>query len=138
MRRVITYGTFDLLHYGHVNLLRRARALGDSLTVALSTDAFNFLGKGKDCYYNYEHRRLMLEAIRYVDEVVPEWGWDRKLADAKFYDILVMGDDWAGKFDDLGFHEVVYLPRTPDISTSVIKEDISSGRWLDTKAVTGR
>lgn len=127
MRRVITYGTFDLLHYGHINLLRRARELGDYLIVALSTDEFNWNEKGKRCYFPYEERRRMLEAIRYVDLVIPEESWDQKTADVDRYqvDTFVMGDDWAGKFDFLKSRcQVVYLPRTPEISTTKIKSDL--------------
>lgn len=125
MRRVITYGTFDLLHYGHINLLRRARALGDYLIVALSTDEFNREQKHKASYFPYEKRKLLLESIRYVDQVIPETDWAQKQRDVAAYEIdtFVMGDDWKGKFDylrDSGV-EVVYLPRTPEISTSRIK-----------------
>ena len=124
--RVITYGTFDILHYGHINLLKRAKQLGDYLVVALSSDEFNEL-KGKKSYYSYETRKMMLEAIRYVDEVIPECNWEQKLTDIKQYgiDVFVMGDDWSGKFDYLSEGcKVVYLPRTPNISTSVIKSTI--------------
>ncbi len=123
MKNVITYGTFDLLHPGHINLLRRARALGDHLTVALSTDEFN-AGKGKHSFHSYRDRVLLLESLRFVDRVIPESTWDQKVPDVKKYDIdvFVMGDDWAGKFDFLNEHcRVVYLPRTPGISTSHIK-----------------
>lgn len=126
MRIVITYGTFDLLHYGHINLLRRAKELGNYLIVALSTDEFNSL-KGKKCYFTYEVRKTMLEAIKYVDEVIPENNWEQKIEDVKknHVDIFVMGDDWKGKFDFLkDYCEVVYLPRTPDISTTQIKNDL--------------
>lgn len=127
MRRVITYGTFDLLHYGHINLLRRAKALGDYLVVALSTDRFNWEDKGKKCYFTYEERKAMLEAIRYVDLVIPEDNWEQKRTDVEEYsiDVFVMGDDWAGKFDFLTEQcEVVYLPRTPEISTTKIKTEL--------------
>lgn len=124
IKRVITYGTFDLLHYGHINLLRRAKELGDYLIVALSTDEFNRL-KGKESFFNYEQRKLLLEAIKYVDMVVPEECWEQKENDIKKYDvdIFVMGDDWLGKFDYLKETgaKVVYLPRTPEISTTQIK-----------------
>ena len=127
MKKVITYGTFDLLHYGHVNLLRRARALGDYLVVALSTDEFNWNMKHKKCYFPYEKRKLMLEAIRYVDEVIPEENWEQKNTDVVKHgcSVFVMGDDWKGKFDFLKDKcEVVYLPRTPDLSTSQIKKEL--------------
>ncbi len=130
MKRVITYGTYDLLHYGHINLLRRARALGDYLIVVLSTDEFNWEEKQKKCYFPYEIRKSMLEAIRYVDLVVPETCWEQKRTDIHKYnaDIFVMGDDWEGKFDFLKEEgaEVVYLPRTPDISTTQIKSNLKS------------
>ena len=128
MKRIITYGTFDLLHYGHINLLRRAKELGDYLVVALSTDEFNWNQKHKKCYFPYEQRKLLLEAIRYVDLVIPENCWEQKRTDMHRYqaDVFVMGDDWRGKFDGLAAEgvEVVYLPRTPEISTSQIKADL--------------
>ncbi len=126
MKRVITYGTFDLLHYGHINLLRRAKEYGDYLIVALSTDDFNS-NKNKKCYFPYEKRKQLLEAIRYVDLVIPEENWEQKISDVKEFrvDTFVMGDDWEGKFDFLKEHcEVVYLPRTPEVSTSQIKKDL--------------
>lgn len=127
MKRVITYGTFDLLHYGHINLLRRAKQHGDYLIVALSTDEFNWNSKQKKCYFNYEKRKMLIEAIRYVDLVIPESSWDQKIADIKLYHInkFVMGNDWEGKFDFLKDHcEVVYLERTPEISTTQIKANM--------------
>ena len=127
MKRVITYGTYDLLHYGHINLLRRAKALGDYLIVALSTDEFNQNAKGKKTYFSYEIRKNLLESIRYVDLVIPEQNWDQKIADIQNYqvDVFVMGDDWAGKFDFLkDYCDVVYLERTPDISTTKIKAEL--------------
>ena len=127
MRRVITYGTFDLLHYGHINLLRRAKQYGDYLIVALSTDDFNWNEKQKKCYFSYEQRKQLLESIRYVDLVIPEENWDQKISDMKEYhiDTFVMGSDWEGKFDFLSdLCEVVYLPRTPEISTTQIKKDL--------------
>ncbi len=128
MKRVLTYGTFDLLHYGHINLLRRAKALGDYLVVAVSTDDFNEL-KGKKAYHNYETRKMMLEAVRYVDLVIPEENWEQKIDDVKKYDIdiVVMGSDWAGsdRFDYLkDYCEVVYLPRTEGVSTTQIKQEL--------------
>ena len=128
MKKVITYGTFDLLHYGHVNLLQRAKALGDYLIVAISTDEFNWNEKQKKCYFSYEIRKQLLEAIRYVDLVIPEENWEQKVSDVKEYhiDTFVMGDDWTGKFDFLKpYCEVVYLPRTPEISTTQIKKDLN-------------
>ena len=126
MKRVITYGTFDLLHPGHINLLRRAKDLGDELYVGLSTDEFNQM-KGKTSVLTYEQRKTVLEAIRYVDHVFPESDWEQKTSDIKKYEIrcFVMGDDWKGKFDFLkDYCTVVYLPRTPDISTTDIKQKI--------------
>ncbi|EAF1795996.1 glycerol-3-phosphate cytidylyltransferase [Listeria monocytogenes] len=126
MKKVITYGTFDLIHWGHIRLLERAKALGDYLIVAISTDEFNRI-KHKEAYHNFEHRKLILEAIRYVDEVIPESNWEQKLEDVKNrgIDIFVMGDDWEGEFDFLKpYCEVVYLPRTDGISTSKIKDDL--------------
>lgn len=128
MKRILTYGTFDLLHYGHIRLLKRAKALGDYLIVALSTDEFNEI-KGKKAYHNYETRKLMLEAIRYVDLVIPEENWEQKINDVKEYkaDIVVMGSDWAGsdRFNYLtDYCEVVYLDRTEGISTTKIKEEL--------------
>jgi len=129
MKKVITYGTFDLLHYGHVNLLERAKALGDYLVVVLSSDEFNWDQKNKKCYFSYEERKRLLEAIRYVDLVIPENSWDQKINDVKEFkiDTFVMGDDWKGKFDFLSeYCEVVYLPRTPEISTTQIKKDLQT------------
>lgn len=128
MKKVITYGTFDLLHYGHVNLLQRAKALGDYLIVAISTDEFNWNMKGKKCYFTYEERKRLVEAIRYVDLVIPEENWEQKVTDVDEYkvDTFVIGDDWEGKFDFLKEKcEVVYLPRTPEISTTQIKNDLN-------------
>lgn len=125
MKKVITYGTFDLLHTGHINLLRRAKEYGDYLIVAISSDAFNEM-KHKTAYYNFEQRKVILEAIRYVDKVIPENTWEQKVDDIQKYDIdvFVMGDDWKGKFDYLSeYCEVVYLPRTVGISTTKIKND---------------
>ena len=132
MKKVITYGTFDLLHYGHINLLKRAKSLGDYLIVGLSTDEFNMNEKNKDCYFDYDRRKSLLDALRYVDLVIPEKNWEQKLSDIQNLnvDVFVIGDDWKGKFDylkDSGV-EVVYLPRTEEISTSKIKEDLNHGR----------
>ena len=130
MIRVITYGTYDLLHYGHINLLRRARELGDYLIVGLSSDGFNRDEKGKECYFSFEQRKTMLEAVRFVDQVISESCWDQKRSDIHEYDvdIFVMGDDWKGQFDYLEEEgvKVVYLERTPEISTTQIKTDLNS------------
>ena len=128
MKRILTYGTFDLLHYGHIRILKRARELGDYLVVALSTDEFNAT-KGKKAYHDYETRKNMLEAIRYVDLVIPENNWEQKIDDIKDYkiDVVVMGDDWADsdKFDYLKeYCEIKFLSRTEGISTTKIKGDL--------------
>ena len=130
MKRIITYGTYDLLHYGHINLLKRAKSFGDYLIVALSTDEFNLNEKNKKCYYSYDKRKQLLEAIRYVDLVIPENSWEQKENDIVSYhiDIFVIGNDWKGKFDFLQSKcRVVYLERTPEISTTLIKEEIKYG-----------
>ena len=128
MKRIITYGTFDLLHYGHINLFKRAKALGDYLIVAVSTDEFNWEKKHKKCYFSYEKRKALVEAVRYVDLVIPEESWDQKRADMHDFniDVFCIGDDWKGKFDYLKEEGVegVYLPRTPEISSTRIREDL--------------
>lgn len=127
MKRIITYGTFDLMHYGHINLLKRAKELGDYLIVGLSTDEFNTVEKGKNTYFSYEERKKLLEAVRFVDLVIPEENWDQKETDIlKFQcDCFVIGDDWKGKFDFLKDKcEVVYLERTAEISTTKIKKEL--------------
>ncbi len=124
---VLTYGTYDLLHIGHINLLKRAKALGNYLVVGLSTDEFNQI-KHKDCFLPYKQRKAVLETIKYVDKVIPEKNWKQKVNDIKNHnvDIFVMGDDWNGKFDELkNFCEVIYLPRTKNISTTLLKKNIS-------------
>lgn len=128
MKRILTYGTFDLLHFGHIEILRRAKALGDYLIVALSTDEFNSI-KGKKAYHNYETRKKMLEAIRYVDLVIPENTWEQKRQDVFEYkvDVVVMGSDWEGNenFERLkDICNIVYLPRTEGVSTTKIKNDL--------------
>ncbi|UUI42298.1 glycerol-3-phosphate cytidylyltransferase [Oceanobacillus oncorhynchi] len=126
MRTILTYGTFDLLHVGHVNLLRRAKEMGDYLIVGLSTDDFNIL-KHKQSFYSYEDRKIILESVRYVDKVIPEISWEQKKDDILTYhvDTFVMGNDWKGKFDALrSFCEVVYLPRTDGISSTLIKDNL--------------
>ena len=125
--RVITYGTFDTLHFGHIRLLQRAKKLG-TLTVGLSTDDFN-REKGKISYMSYDERKSMLLELRAVDEVVPEKNWDQKSSDINKYqiDIFTMGDDWKGEFDFLAqFCRVQYLERTPSISSTLIKQKLSS------------
>jgi len=128
MKRVITYGTFDTLHFGHIRLLQRARDLGDYLIVGLSTDNFN-LQKGKRSFHSWSERKFFLEALRYVDLVIPENTWEQKRDDAKLYniDIFTIGNDWEGKFDFLSdLCEVVYLPRTINISSTQIRNNIVS------------
>ncbi len=128
MKKIITYGTFDLLHYGHISLLERAKRLGDYLIVCLSTDDFNRYEKGKESYFKYEERKRILEAVKYVDEIIPEESWEQKKTDIHKYgiDVFVIGDDWAGKFDYLKEEgcDVVYLSRTKEISTTQIKNDL--------------
>lgn len=135
MKRVITYGTFDMLHYGHINLLKRAREMGDYLVVALSTDEFNWNSKQKKTYFSFEKRKQLLESIRYVDLVIPEENWEQKISDIDKYDIdiFVMGNDWEGKFDfisDASNAEVIYLDRTPEVSTSQIKKDLNKKNFV--------
>ena len=128
MKTVLTYGTFDLLHKGHINLLERAASYGDRLIVGLSTDEFNFSQKGKRAYTSFEDRKYMLEAIKYVDKVIPENNWKQKIEDIQKFDVntFVIGDDWYGQFDDLkAYVDVVYLERTDGISTTQIKHDLA-------------
>ena len=128
MKIVITYGTFDVLHYEHINLLKRAKELGDYLIVGLSSDEFNLI-KNKKSFYSYEERKNLLESIRYVDLIIPENNWEQKPSDIQEYkaDIFVMGDDWKGKFDYLKkYCEVIYLPRTPEVSSTQTKEYLST------------
>ena len=129
MKTVITYGTFDLFHVGHLNLLRRAKELGDYLIVAVSSDRFNWEEKQKKCEIPDKDRMAIVEAIKYVDKVIPEDSWEQKIEDVKKYnvDVFVRGDDWKGKFDFLkDYCEVVYLPRTEGISSTQLKEDLKS------------
>lgn len=126
MKRVLTYGTFDLLHIGHLNLLERLRAMGDHLTVAISTDEFNRI-KGKRCVMPYDERIRLVAALRCVDAVIPETNWEQKPGDVQRLgiDVFGMGHDWEGKFDHLSAYcDVVYLPRTGGISTTILREVI--------------
>jgi glycerol-3-phosphate cytidylyltransferase len=126
MKKIITYGTYDLLHHGHINLLRRAKELGDYLIVGLSTDEFNLL-KNKKAVIPYNQRKEILEAIKYVDLVIPETNWEQKVRDIQEYDvdIFVMGDDWEGKFNFLKNRcDVKYFPRTEAVSTTLIKNKL--------------
>ena len=127
MKTVITYGTFDLFHIGHLNLLRRAKELGDYLIVAVCSDEFNLKEKGKVCQIKDVDRMEIARAIKYVDKVIPEENWEQKVKDVQKYnvDVFVMGDDWKGKFDFLKeYCEVVYLPRTEGISSTQLKEEM--------------
>ena len=133
IKRILTYTSFDLLHYGHIRLLKRAKNMGDYLIVALSTDEFNIL-KGKKTYFDYETRKKILEAIRYVDLVIEENSWEQKSNDVKIYnvDVVVMGSDWKNseKFEYLReICDVVYLDRTEGVSTSKIKRDLNANNW---------
>jgi glycerol-3-phosphate cytidylyltransferase len=122
-KTVLTYGTFDLLHYGHLEILRRASLLGDKLIVGVSTDKFNEI-KGKTCVLPYQKRKELIESLDYVDEVIPENNWDQKVTDIQDndIDIFVMGDDWKGKFNELKvFCEVIYFPRTNGISSTKLR-----------------
>lgn len=140
MKRVITYGTFDLLHYGHINLLRRAKALGDYLIVAISTDEFNWNEKHKRSYFSYEQRKALVEAIRYVDLVIPEESWEQKRSDMHEYhvDTFVIGDDWKDSFNYLEEEgvEVVYLSRTPEISSTQIKRNLYDANAVERESRT--
>ena len=122
-----------MLHYGHINLLKRAKSLGDYLIVVISTDEFNWNEKQKKCYFTYEQRKTLVEAVRYVDLVIPEESWEQKVTDVHEYhiDTFVMGDDWKGKFDFLEKEgvEVVYLSRTPEISTTEIKNSLATREY---------
>lgn len=124
MKKILTYGTFDTMHWGHINILKRSAELGDYLLVGISSDEFN-KKKGKTSYHNFETRKEMVESIIYVDKVIPEDSWDQKIRNIIDYDIdlFVMGDDWKGQFDFLKeYCEVLYLPRTKSISSTQIKE----------------
>lgn len=126
MKVVLTYGTFDFLHIGHINILEYAKSLGDKLIVGLSTDEFNRI-KHKQAYSCYEDRKKILESLIFVDQVIPENNWEQKPVDIKTWnvDIFVMGSDWEGEFDDLNtLCEVVYKPRTENISSSMIKQGL--------------
>ena len=133
MKKVLTYGTFDMFHIGHLNLLKRAKELGNYLIVGVSTDEFNKI-KGKKTLIPFEERKEIVKSIKYVDLVIPERNWEQKINDIKKYkvDVFVMGDDWRGKFDFLKYYcEVVYLPRTEGISTTKLKENLKSFYNID-------
>jgi len=125
---IITYGTFDMFHIGHLNLLKRLKALGSELIVAVSTDEFNLL-KGKKVLIPYKDRAEIVNSIKYVDKVIPENSWEQKVEDIQKYnvDVFAMGNDWEGKFDFLKeYCEVVYLPRTDAISTTKLKKSLTN------------
>lgn len=127
-KKVITYGTFDLFHIGHLYLLQRAKSLGNHLTVGVSTDYFNE-AKNKQTHVPFEHRKLIVENIKCVDRVIPEFSWDQKINDIKSHeiDLFVMGSDWKGEFDFIKeYCEVIYLPRTENISSTDIKKEIGT------------
>lgn len=127
-KTVITYGTFDMFHIGHLRLLQRLASLGDELIVAVSSDEFNKL-KNKTVLIPYEQRAEIVANISCVDKVIPEHNWEQKIDDIKKYNVttFAMGDDWSGKFDFLKeYCEVVYLPRTKDISTTKLKRSLSN------------
>ena len=140
MKTVITYGTFDLLHYGHIEILRRAKELaeGGKLVVAISTDEFNWNEKQKKSHMPYDKRKELVEAIRYVDEVIPEENWEQKKTDVQTrnIDVFVMGNDWEGKFDELKeFCEVHYLPRTPSISSTALRKIIAELKEVENDTI---
>jgi glycerol-3-phosphate cytidylyltransferase len=127
-KRVITYGTFDMFHIGHLELLKRVKELGDELIVAVSTDEFNDI-KGKKTIIPYSHRSEIVKAIKYVNRVIPEKSWEQKIEDIKEYniDLFVIGDDWEGEFDFLKeYCDVIYLPRTKNISSTQLKNSLNS------------
>jgi len=127
-KTVITYGTFDLFHVGHLRLLQRAKVLGDRLIVAVSTDEFNEM-KGKKTIIPYEQRAEIVANIKCVDLVIPEKSWEQKTDDIKKYDVdfFVIGEDWKGKFDFLKENcKVIYLPKTKGISTTQLKSAIKN------------
>ncbi len=127
MRKIITFGTFDVLHIGHIRILKRAREHGDHLIVGLSSDQLNFSKKGRNPVYPFASREELLTSMRFVDEVFKEESLEQKREYILKYnaDVLVMGDDWAGKFDEFkDVCDVIYLPRTPSISTTEIIEII--------------
>lgn len=137
MKVVITYGTFDLFHVGHVRLLKRLSELGDKLIVGISSDEFN-LGKGKESFFSYQERSEIVKSCRYVDGVFPENSWDQKIGDIKKYQasVFAIGDDWRGKFDFLQeYCEVLYLPRTESISTTSIKKQLSQYSYSDLETI---
>lgn len=136
-RTILTYGTFDLFHIGHLRILERARSLGDRLVVGVSTDTFN-AKKGKKSVIPFEHRRDIVGALRCVDLVIPEEDWEQKVDDIRRHEVRVfaMGDDWQGRFDFLSkFCEVCYLSRTPEISTTLIRTDLEPERMDHLEAI---
>ena len=127
-KTILTYGTFDMFHIGHLRLLQRLSELGDELIVGVSTDKFNHI-KGKNVLIPFTQRLEIVKNIKCVDKVIPENNWEQKVTDIEKYniDIFAIGDDWEGKFDFLKEHcEVVYLPRTKDISTTQLKKSLTN------------
>jgi glycerol-3-phosphate cytidylyltransferase len=127
LNTILTYGTYDLFHYGHMRLLKRARALGARLFVGLSTEEFN-AAKGKTAFMDFDERRELLLACRFVDHVFPESNWEQKAKDIVKYEasVLVMGDDWKGKFDHFNqYCRVEYLTRTPLISSTLLRDNLT-------------
>ncbi|WP_093326983.1 glycerol-3-phosphate cytidylyltransferase [Thalassotalea agarivorans] len=136
-RTIITYGTFDMFHIGHLNLLKRIKDMGSRLIVGVSTDEFNQL-KGKKTLIPYEQRAAIVEAIKYVDLVIPESSWEQKIEDIKAHeiDLFVIGDDWSGKFDFLEeYCEVEYLSRTDGVSTTMLKQSLSAINKISKKDI---
>ncbi len=130
MKKILTYGTFDLFHVGHVRLLKRLSEMGEQLIVGISTDEFNKI-KGKESIFSYEERSEIVSACKYVDLVIPEHNWEQKVNDIQKYDIttFAIGNDWEGKFDFLSdYCSVKYLERTENISTTDIKKSITKIR----------
>ena len=130
MKTIITYGTFDLFHRGHLNLLKNLKKMGDELIVAVSTDAFNTL-KGKETFVPFEQRKNIIRATTYADRVIAEENWEQKIQDIEEYSVstFAIGEDWKGKFDFLKeYCEVVYLPRTKGVSSSRLKKYLNTIR----------
>ncbi len=136
-KRAITYGTFDMFHIGHLELLKRMKTLATEVVVAVSTDEFNEV-KGKKTIIPYDQRSQIIDALVYVDKVIPENSWNQKINDVQNHDIdlFVMGDDWEGKFDFLKTHcDILYLPRTGGISSSKLKTSLDTLSSINTDEI---